>query len=104
MDREIRFECQVAALQGSYVGHDGIRAFFVDIAEHFETLDYSLPDVRDLGDRVLALGTARGIGKGSGIELETPLSIVARFRKGRITQYKDFGHREEALEAAGLSE
>jgi ketosteroid isomerase-like protein len=104
MDTDIRFECQVAAIQGSYVGHDGVRGFFADIADHFETLQLQCPDVRSLGDRVLALGTARAVGKGSGIDVETPLTVVARFRDGRMTDYKDFGDRGEALEAVGLRE
>jgi ketosteroid isomerase-like protein len=104
MDPKIQFECQVGPLQGSYGGHDGVRDFFADIAEHFETLQTHCPDVRDLGDLVLALGTARVVGKGSGIDLEAPLTVVARFRDGRMTDYKDFGDRGKALEAVGLRE
>jgi ketosteroid isomerase-like protein len=104
MDSEIQFECQVAPLQGRYVGHDGVQGFFADITEHFEDLQLQCPDIRDLGDRVLALGTARALGKGSGIDVETPLTVVARFREGRMTDYTDFGDRARALEAAGLRE
>ncbi len=104
MDPEIRFECQVAALQGSYVGHDGVTAFFADMAEIFGTMQLHCPDTRDLGDRVLALGTARSIAKGSGISVDTPLAVVATFREGRMTHYTDFGDRGQALEAVGLSE
>jgi ketosteroid isomerase-like protein len=104
MDPDIYFECQVAPLQGSYARHAGVREFLADLAEVFETVELHCPDVRDLGDRVLALGTARGTGKGSGIDLETPLTVVARFRDGRMTEYKDFGDRQLALEAAGLRE
>jgi ketosteroid isomerase-like protein len=104
MDPEIRFECQTAPVQGIYLGHDGVSDFAADIGEHFDTVQLECPDVRDLEDRVLALGTARIVGKGSGIEFETPLAIVARFRNGRMTDYMDFGNRREALEAAGLRE
>jgi ketosteroid isomerase-like protein len=102
MDPKIQFECQVAALQGSFVGHDGVEGFFADIAEHFENLQLHCPDVRDLGDQVLAIGTARSVGKGSAIDLETPLTVVARFRDGRMTHYKDYGDRDQALETVGL--
>jgi ketosteroid isomerase-like protein len=104
MDPEIRFECQTAPVQGIYRGHDGVSDFAVDMGELFETVQLDCPDVRDLGARVLALGIARTVGRGSGIEFETPLAIVARFRNGRMTDYKDFGNRQDALEAAGLSE
>jgi ketosteroid isomerase-like protein len=60
--------------------------------------------VRDLGDRVLALGTTRLTGKGSGAETQLPFTVVATFKGARITHYTDFGDRDRALEAAGLSE
>jgi ketosteroid isomerase-like protein len=104
MDPEIRFECQVSPVQGSYVGHDGVRQFFADMSEHFGPLQLLCPDLRDLGDRVLGLGTAHGVGKGSGMDIETPLAVVAIVHDGRITHYKDFGSPDQALAAVGLSE
>ena len=104
MDPEIRLEHRLAALEGDYFGHDGVRAFLADLAEHFEASQIDCPDIRDLGDRVLGLGTVRATGKGSGAETELPFTVVARFRDGQITHFTDFGDRDMALEAAGLSE
>jgi ketosteroid isomerase-like protein len=67
-------------------------------------LDASYPDIRDLGDQVLVLGTLRLHGKESGLQVENPLAIMARVREGLITYLKDYADRDEALEAAGLSE
>jgi ketosteroid isomerase-like protein len=103
-DAEVVFEPQVAEMEGVYLGHDGIRAFLTTIGDVYERFQVRLPDVRDLGDRVLALGTASSIGKGSGIEQETSLAIVASFRDGRIVHFKDYGNEAEALEAVGLRE
>jgi ketosteroid isomerase-like protein len=103
-DKKVVFEPQVAEMEGAYVGHDGIRAFITNIGDLYEGFQVRLHDVRDLGERVLALGTASSIGMGSGIEQETPLAIVASFRNGRITHFKDYGDKDQALEAAGLSE
>jgi hypothetical protein len=61
-------------------------------------------DIRDLGDRVLGLGTLRVTGTGSGIETEVPAGIVVTFRNGLITHLKDYGDQDQALEAAGLRE
>src|SRR5690348_4443430 len=72
MDPEIQFDHRLTELQGSYVGLEGLQGFFVDAAEHFDTWRVECPDVRDLGDRVLALGTTRLTGKGSGAETELP--------------------------------
>jgi hypothetical protein len=91
-------------MQGHYIGLDGVRAFVSDFTEHFESVHVDCPDVRDLGDRVLALGTIHATGKGSGVEAEFTLAVLARYKDGLVTDYIDFGDREQALEAAGLSE
>jgi ketosteroid isomerase-like protein len=104
MDPDVEFEPQLAALEGAYVGHEGIRAFFTDAFENLEVVQVRDDDVRDLGNRVLALATLRIAGTVSGIETETPLAIVATFREGRIVHLKDYGDKDQALEAVGLSE
>jgi ketosteroid isomerase-like protein len=104
MDPEVQFDHRLTELQGSYAGLEGLKGFFVDAAEHFDTWQVECPDVRDLGDRVLALGTTRLTGKGSGAETELPFTVLATFRDARITHYTDFGDKDRALEAAGLSE
>ncbi|HSJ17721.1 MAG TPA: nuclear transport factor 2 family protein, partial [Solirubrobacterales bacterium] len=91
-------------LQGSFVGLDGVRGWFADLTEHFATWRIDCEDIRDLGDRVLALGTIQTTGKGSGVETELPLAIVAEFRDGLVSDYIDYGDRAQALEAVGLSE
>ena len=105
MDPEVRFEPQQAVLQGTYAGRDGVATWLVDLAEHYELGGgIDCPDVRDLGDRVLALGTLSVTGKGSGVEINVPVAVLASFRDGLITDFKDFGDRKQALEAAGLRE
>ena len=103
-DPEVIFEPQVAVMEGAYAGHDGVREFITTIGDLYESFVVELQDVRDLGDRVLALGTATGVGKQSGLEQATPLAIVASFRDGLITRFKDYADRGEAVEAAGLRE
>jgi ketosteroid isomerase-like protein len=104
LDPEVRFEHRLAALQGSFVGLDGVRGWFADLLEHFDTWQIHCPDIRDLDDRILALGTIRATGKESGVETELPLTVVMRFRDGLCTDFTDFGDRDQALEAVGLSE
>src|SRR5262245_561848 len=101
-DPNIVFEPPVA---GTYVGHDGVGAFLRDLVDLFVDFRTDYPDVRDLGDdRVLALGKARGRGVESGVETELTLAVVATFRDGLMTHFKDYGDTDKALEAAGLSE
>ncbi len=102
MDREIRFEHRMADLEGDFTGVGPVRNWFADIAQHFAVWTIDCDDIRDLGDRVLALGTMRAIGKGSGVETEVPYAVVAGFGNGRMTRFTDYGDRAKALEAAGL--
>ena len=104
MDPKVRFEHRLAALEGNFVGIDGVRGWFADLVETFDAWQIHCPDIRDLGDRVLALGTIKATGTESGVETELPLTVVARFEDERITHFTDFGDRAKALEAAGLSE
>ena len=99
MDPDIKFEHRLAA-----VGVEAVKEWLLDAREHLEAGQIDCSDVRDLGDRVLALGTLRAIGKESGAAVELPYTVLATFRDGRITQFIDFGDREKALEAAGLRE
>ena len=101
---EVRFEHRLAALRGSSVGIAGVRRWFADLVENFDAWHIHLEDVRDLGDRVLALGTIRATGAESGVETELPLAILARLREGLVIDFVDYGDRAQALEAAGLSE
>src|SRR5215208_2637553 len=57
-------------LQGDFIGLDGVRGWFAELEEYFEDGHIHCPDVRDLGDWVLGLGTLRATGKDSGVETE----------------------------------
>jgi ketosteroid isomerase-like protein len=104
LDPEIVWEHQLADLQGKLVGPEAVTGWFRDLYEHFQAVEIDCPDVRDLGDRVLGLGTIRATGKGSGVETKLTFATVATYRNGRLTRYTDFGDRDQALEAAGLRE
>jgi ketosteroid isomerase-like protein len=105
MDPEIRLEHRMAELQGDFTGVDAVRSWFADIAEHFDHWRIECDDFRDLGDdRILALGTMRAVGKGSGVETEVPYTVVAEYKDGLVTHFTDYGDRQKALDAAGLPE
>jgi ketosteroid isomerase-like protein len=105
MDPEIVWEHRLAELEGTFVGPEAVTGWYTDLDEHFQAVEIDCPDVRDLGDdRVLGLGTILATGKGSGVETELTFATVASYRNGRMTHYIDFGDRDQALQAAGLSE
>ena len=101
---DVVFEARIGPLEGDYSGHEGLRRLLADIADSWEVFELDFPDVRDLGDRVLALGTVHGIGRGSGIKTEAPVAFLSTVRDGLTTHIKDYGEWAQALEAAGLSE
>src|SRR5687767_747754 len=91
MDPEVKFEHRLASLEGTFVGIDGIRRWFAELERIFESWDIDCPDIRDLGDRVLALGTLVATGTESGVEAALPFTVLARVTHGRITHFTDFG-------------
>jgi ketosteroid isomerase-like protein len=93
-----------APIQGAYRGHDALRGFLADTAENFDLFHPAYDHARDLGDRVLAIGTLRVRGKESGVEVEVPSALVVTYRGGKVVRFEDFGDKREALEAVGLSE
>jgi ketosteroid isomerase-like protein len=93
-----------APIQGAYRGRDALRGFLADNAENFDLFQPAYDDVRDLGDRVLAIGTLRVRGKESGIEVAVPSALVVTYREGKVARFEDFGDKREAFEAVGLSE
>ena len=88
-----------------YTGHTGVREFFRDFSDHFDELHWEYSDIRDLGDRVLAIGTFRARGRASGAEVETPIGLLIDYDENAIvTQVWSAGDPGEVLVAAGLSE
>ena len=66
------------------------------------TVEYT--DIRDLGDRVIAIGHIRTRGRGSGVVTESPIAMVSDTRNGKSVRVRSYLDPREALEAAGLSE
>ena len=101
---EIRFEHRLVELQVDMTGIDAVRDWYVETTRIFDPWTVDCDDIRDLGDRVLALGTVRAVGKASGVEVEMPWTVLATIQDGLVTHFTDYGDREKAIEAAGLSE
>jgi ketosteroid isomerase-like protein len=94
-----------ASVEGAYRGHAGIRRFFADNRETFESFQLDYTDIRDLGDgRLLVIGTLHLRARGSGIETNVPTAAIATEREGLLLHWKDYSDPEKALEAAGLRE
>jgi ketosteroid isomerase-like protein len=104
VDDETVFEPLRSATEGAYIGPEGMRGFLADTAETFEMFKVSYTDIRDLGDeRLLAIGSLRMRGRGSGVESDVPSAAVVQFRDGVMQEFKDYGDAAVALEVADVS-
>jgi ketosteroid isomerase-like protein len=83
-------------------GHAGLLEYLRDLDEGFDVRGIRWSEFRDLGDRVVALGHARGRGRESGVDFYSPYACLAEFRNGKIVRYSDYFDHGQALEAAGL--
>jgi ketosteroid isomerase-like protein len=93
-----------SAVEGPYQGHAGLRRFMADTAESFEVFEPEWHELRDLGDRVLAIGTIHIRARGSGVDTEISAAGIATYRDGKLTRWEDFRERRLALDAAGLTD
>ena len=94
----------VAGEAAVYRGHEGIAQMFADLFEVLDEIHFSYDDVRDLGDRVVAIGSIRTRGKASGAETESPYVNVADLRDGKGIRLRGYLDVDEALAAAGLAQ
>jgi ketosteroid isomerase-like protein len=89
---------------GGYFGHAGVRAYFEEVGEVWEEMRPHADDIRTVGDDVVILGGCAVRGRGSGAESDSPMAWVLTVRDGRVVRHRGYATREEALDAAGLTE
>jgi ketosteroid isomerase-like protein len=87
-----------------YRGHEGVRECWREILSVFGEIDFKVEKLIDAGDQVLAVIREREIGRGSGAPVESTHLAVWRLADGKVNQMQIFDDRQQALEAAGLSE
>jgi ketosteroid isomerase-like protein len=83
-------------------GLAGMRRFWEEWRTVWDlTIDIS--DFHDLGDIVVSVGHIRIHGKGSGVDIESPVAYVNEFEEGLIRRVRAYLDPKQALEAVGLS-
>jgi ketosteroid isomerase-like protein len=104
-DEEAEFYPLRAQLEGeSYSGHDGLMRFLAEMTQDFEEVRFEIEETRDAGEQVVGTGRFRARGRASGVDLDVPLGVLARMRRGKIVYMRFFSEPADALEAAGVSE
>jgi ketosteroid isomerase-like protein len=75
------------------------------LLEPWESFHFEVEEITEAAnDRVFAGGLLTTRGRGSGAETNAHLWFVVWIENGKITRRQVFPDRDEALEAAGLSE
>ena len=86
-----------------YRGKEDIRRWHRDLDEAWEDMEISEETYFDLGDKVLVFYLLKGRGRQSGVEVRMENALVATWRDGRMTYFKVFRERDDALSELGLS-
>ena len=106
IDPEIEYH-DAPGLPGGGV-HRGREAFRRHVESYIEAWSESrieIEEIRPVGDRVVARIRYVGVGRATGIQVETPGSgAVYELREGRCLRVRQFADHAEALEAVGLRE
>ena len=91
---------------GTISGRDAMLRFaFEELPVAIEGQHIEVEELKDLGEgRVLVMAKYGGRGRRSGIELDQRIASLHRLSEGMIVSVSDYPNREEALEAARLSE
>jgi ketosteroid isomerase-like protein len=94
--RSLRGEAEV------HRGHAGVREMLRDLYEAFSEFQVEFSEIRDLGDRVVAIGRWITRGEESGAEVTPPLASVVDFRNGKAIRVRSYLDPEDALVDAAL--
>ena len=90
---------------GPMYGKPAVRAWLQDLIDTFDEFWFEPVELIDAGaDTVVAVERFGGRAKLSGVETDQIIGDVITIRNGKIARGHEYPTREQALEAAGLSE
>lgn len=91
--------------QTSYHGPDAVCRLVLDeIPSVLDGFQGELRELEDLDDAVLAVVKFTGTALSTGMRVEQTFFQLFRHRNRKVIEMRSFSSRDEALEAAGLSE
>ena len=71
------------------------------VGDAFAEFQIEIAEIRDVGERIVAIGHLRARGKESGADVDSPIGYVAEFRNGRVSRLDDFFDPRDALKPWG---
>ena len=100
-DPDVVFE---TLLLGTHHGNEAIRLIYEENQKTMAGYDVVPVELIDAGDKVVAVAQMVGAGSASRIALDDAFAFVSTFKGDRVVREQAFRNREEAVEAAGLSD
>ena len=104
-DAEIRNPSEFP-LRGPFHGHEGVRVWARESWEVFTGVHHEVEEVIDVGDGATVVSVQRVQGRTRHMQIDTNTQWAAVFTlgAGKILRAQGFMRKDEALEAAGLTE
>jgi len=100
MHADVDFGSRIAAMEGGYHGHEGIRRWWRTILDSSPDRTVEAVEVHDLGELTITRARARGHAGVSRIPYEETIWSVVRWRDRKAVWWGVFPTKAEALEAA----
>jgi ketosteroid isomerase-like protein len=100
MHEDVVAEPRMAAMEGTYHGHDGIRLWWDSTLGAFPDLSIELLEIDEVGSGVLTTVRLRGRGADSKTPVDQTVWTVVMHRDGKATWWGAFTSRDEALAVA----
>ena len=97
-------ETGVTELGRTFEGDDPIGHWVAEVQETWAELRFETERIFETDDVVVSFYRGTVVGRASGLEFVREFTGVYRIRDGKIASERIYLDREEALEAAGLSE
>jgi ketosteroid isomerase-like protein len=104
VDADVEAVPRLAALEGVYHGHEGIRRWWRNLLAAWPDYQVEVVEVRDLGHATLARLEVGGHAADSGIAVRQTAWHVWRWRRKKAVWFGFFPTEATALEAVGLRE
>lgn len=82
-----------------YLGHDGMREWFRDLHQEWETFETRVTRIEERGDRALCTFAVHARGRASGVVIDAELYHLLDMRDGYILRLEAFQDREAAMKA-----
>jgi uncharacterized protein len=83
----------------SFRGHDGLRDFWAEWLENWDTYRVEPRELIEEGDEVLVAGTQSGRGSLSGADITQDIFLVYRMRDGKAVEMRAYTDRAPARES-----